>query len=90
MAVRLTLDKAGRVVIPKPVRERAGLAPGDTLELEQSGETISLRPVRASEPLTREQGIWMWRTGVPLTARETDQVLDQVRAERKHTIPASK
>ena len=33
MHSRLTLDKAGRIVIPKPLREELGrIEPGDTLE----------------------------------------------------------
>jgi len=31
--MEVTLDKYGRIVIPKPVRERLGLEAGSTLEL---------------------------------------------------------
>jgi AbrB family looped-hinge helix DNA binding protein len=41
----LTIDKAGRVVIPKALREELRLEPGDSLEMETSGESITLRPV---------------------------------------------
>jgi AbrB family looped-hinge helix DNA binding protein len=41
--VRLTIDKAGHIVIPKPVREELRLEPGDTLEIEKVGEQITLR-----------------------------------------------
>jgi AbrB family looped-hinge helix DNA binding protein len=36
MTSRLTVDKAGRVVLPKPVRDELQLSPGDSLELESS------------------------------------------------------
>ena len=37
--MKATIDKAGRVVIPAPLRERAGLVPGTEVEvtLEESG-----------------------------------------------------
>ena len=36
MNTRLIIDKAGRVVIPKPLREELNLEPGDSLEVELS------------------------------------------------------
>jgi AbrB family looped-hinge helix DNA binding protein len=46
--IRLTIDKAGRVVIPKPLREELHLEAGDALEMESAGEQITLRPVDTS------------------------------------------
>jgi len=46
MTARLTIDKAGRVVIPKRLRDKLHLAPGDAFQLESSEEEIVLRPVR--------------------------------------------
>lgn len=51
MTARLTLDKAGRIVLPKPLRDELRLGPGDTLEPENAGERITLRPVRSAVPL---------------------------------------
>jgi len=51
MKTRLTIDKAGRVVIPKPLREELHLEPGDSLEMESAGEQITWRPVRGTGPL---------------------------------------
>jgi AbrB family looped-hinge helix DNA binding protein len=44
MITRLTLDKAGRIILPKPLRDELRLEAGDTLEVESSGEEITLRP----------------------------------------------
>jgi len=82
MTTRITLDKAGRVVLPKPLRDELELSAGDTLELESRGEQIMLRPVRGSTPLEKERGIWVYRTGRPLTAATTDQTLRQIREQR--------
>jgi AbrB family looped-hinge helix DNA binding protein len=85
MKPRLILDKAGRVVIPKPLREELNLEPGDALELETTGEQITLRPVRGAGPLTKEQGVWVFRTGQPLPAAATDEILRQIREQRDRT-----
>ncbi|HUL16387.1 MAG TPA: AbrB/MazE/SpoVT family DNA-binding domain-containing protein [Terriglobales bacterium] len=61
MATKISVDKAGRVVLPKPVRDRLRLAAGDELELESEGERITLRPVRAKALLRKECGIWVYQ-----------------------------
>src|SRR2546425_12680271 len=83
MTTTLTLDKAGRVVLPKPVRDEMQLRPGDTLELESSGDRIVLRPRRGGTGLHKKQGIWVFSTGEPISAEATDDVLRQLRRERE-------
>jgi AbrB family looped-hinge helix DNA binding protein len=82
MSTYLTIDKAGRVVIPKSFREDLHLEPGDTLEMESIGEQITLRPVRGTGPLRKEQGVWVFYAGQPLSAAVTDDMLQQIRTER--------
>lgn len=82
MNTRLIIDKAGRVVIPRPLREELHLEPGDALELESVGEQISLRPVRGTGPLTKEHGVWVFYTGQSLPASATDEILQRIREER--------
>jgi AbrB family looped-hinge helix DNA binding protein len=82
MTTTLTVDKAGRVVLPKPVRDELQLAAGDTLELECSEDQIVLRPVRGTASLRKKRGIWVLRTGEPLSANVVDKTLRQVRNER--------
>ena len=82
MHPRLIIDKAGRVVIPKPLREELNLEPGDALDVESAGEQITLRPVRGIGPLTKERGVWVFHVGQPLPASATDKMLQQIREER--------
>ena len=82
MNSRLIIDKAGRVVIPKPLRDELHLEPGDALELETAGEQINLRPIRGTGPLLKEKGVWVFRSGQLLSASETDDMLEQIRADR--------
>jgi AbrB family looped-hinge helix DNA binding protein len=86
MTDRLTLDKAGRVVIPKPLRDQLQLVPGDVLDLESSGEQIILRPVRGTMPLQKERGIWVYRTGNPLPESIIDSAVRETREERHRQI----
>ncbi|HET7442802.1 MAG TPA: AbrB/MazE/SpoVT family DNA-binding domain-containing protein [Terriglobales bacterium] len=82
MVARLTIDKAGRVVLPKPVRDELQLAPGDSLELESSDQQIVLRPVRGTLALQKEHGVWVFCAGEPLSASTVKDTLREVRQER--------
>ncbi len=82
MITRLTIDSAGRIVLPKPLRKDLDLSPGDCLELESAGERITLRPVRGTAPLAKKKGVWVFRTGQPLPASATDDMLNQIREQR--------
>jgi len=59
MTAKITLDKAGRVVLPKSLREELRLGPGDALQLESEGERITLCPVRPQALLKKEYGVWV-------------------------------
>jgi AbrB family looped-hinge helix DNA binding protein len=83
MTTTLTLDKAGRVVLPKPVRDEMQLRPGDSLELESTEDRIVLRPRRGGSGLHKKQGIWVFSTGEPISAKATDETLRQMRRERE-------
>jgi AbrB family looped-hinge helix DNA binding protein len=82
MTSRLMLDKAGRVVLPKPVRDELQLSPGDSLELESSEQQIVLRPVRGTGPLRKKRGVWVFRTGAPLSAKTVTHAITEVRRDR--------
>src|SRR5271169_1080774 len=82
MTTHLVIDKAGRVVIPKPVREALRLEPGDALQMDTTGEHITLRPLRGTGPLEKEHGVWVFRTGAPLPVSVTDEMLGRIREER--------
>mgnify|MGYP001618181644 FL=1 len=82
MNATATIDKAGRVVIPKAMRDEMQLDPGDTLELECSGDQLSLRPARGTAPLKKERGIWVFRTGRPLPASAVRNAIREIREER--------
>jgi len=80
MTTKLTLDKAGRVMIPKPLRQELRLGPGDTLQLDSVGEQITLRPLRPKALLKKERGVWVYQ-GEPTGASVID-VIDRDREKR--------
>jgi AbrB family looped-hinge helix DNA binding protein len=82
MKTRVTIDKAGRITIPKRLQRELHLEPGDALEIKSAGQQIILRPVRGTSPLTKEHGVWVLHTGEPLPASATDEMLEQARGER--------
>ena len=51
--MRSTIDKAGRVVIPAPIRDRAGLLPGTALEITADDTGIRIERVAAGPKLVR-------------------------------------
>lgn len=82
MDAEVTLDRAGRLVLPKAVREELRLSPGDTLEVTVKGNEVTLRPRRAATALRKERGVWVFRTGQALSAEEAREALRQAREQR--------
>src|SRR5579864_6859237 len=83
MNTTLTVDKAGRVVLPKPVRDELQLAAGDSLELESSEDRIVLRPLRGTAGLRKKQGIWVLDVDEPLTVEAVNRTVRDIRRERE-------
>lgn len=88
MNTTVKLDKAGRVVIPKPLRDALRLDSGDSLSLEAAGDQITLRPVRSGSAMRKEHGVWVFRSGKKVSAAETDRLLENLRRERSRTNDA--
>ena len=61
MATKISVDKAGRVVLPKSLREKMRVEAGDDLLIEAEGDRITLRPLRREALLKKELGIWVYQ-----------------------------
>ena len=61
MATRISIDKAGRIVLPKALREKMRVEAGDDLLAEAEGDRITLRPIRQEALLKKELGIWVYQ-----------------------------
>jgi AbrB family looped-hinge helix DNA binding protein len=82
MDAKVTIDKAGRVVLPKMLRDQLHLNPGDTLELSVEGGQMTLRPQRDTSPLQKERGVWVFRSGEKLVTAEARETLHKIREQR--------
>jgi len=51
------LDKFGRVVLPKDIRDHLDLKPGQVLKVERADEEIILKPVEKELPLHIKNGV---------------------------------
>jgi AbrB family looped-hinge helix DNA binding protein len=85
MHAKVTLDKAGRLVLPKPIRDALRIVPGDTLEIECDDDRLVISPVRLRPGLQREQGIWVYRSGSPTTA-SIPGLIDRQRKQRMKSM----
>jgi AbrB family looped-hinge helix DNA binding protein len=86
MNATITVDKAGRVVLPKPVRDKLQIQAGDSLELDSSGGEIVLRPIRRTAQMRLRDGIWVFRTGQPISATSVNETIRQARDERSELV----
>jgi AbrB family looped-hinge helix DNA binding protein len=80
-----TIDKAGRVVVPKALRDALHLKPGDDLELEQREDSIVLRSRRPDTELVKKDGMWLVRHRKPFTYSIPDLIV-QHREDRIQTL----
>jgi len=73
--MKLKIDRAGRIVVPKPLRERLGLKAGAELEVVDRPERILLRMPERQSPMTQVNGLWVHR-GRPEPNAGWDRVID--------------
>jgi AbrB family looped-hinge helix DNA binding protein len=81
----ISLDKAGRVVLPKDLRDKLRLEAGDELLVEETGEQIILRPVRAQRTLKKERGVWVYQ-GARGAERSNESLPDLIDAAREKRL----
>jgi AbrB family looped-hinge helix DNA binding protein len=79
--MQATLDKFGRIVIPKRVRDDLGLEPGSVLKVEEQGDDILLKLVGEDPEAALEwkEGVLVF-TGEPLA--DLTNVVERDREER--------
>jgi len=79
--MRTTIDRAGRVVVPKSLRAALGLSGGDEVEITLEGERIELVPVPRKANLHKGPG------GLLVSAVGVGAGPDEVREELERTRP---
>jgi AbrB family looped-hinge helix DNA binding protein len=81
-----TIDKAGRIVLPKAVRDELQLTAGDSLELESSENQVLLRPARGKSRMYKKHGVWVLHTGRPLPPNVVKDTIQKGREEREQSL----
>ena len=57
--MRITMDSAGRLVIPKKIREEAGLRPGAVLDISCRDGQIEIQPASMRLRFLRRGALWL-------------------------------
>jgi len=64
--MRATIDSAGRMVIPKAIRDRLGLVPGD-VDIVIDGADVRIRPIADDAVVTDDGWLVVRASGAALT-----------------------
>jgi len=78
--VETTLDKFGRVVIPKKIRDHLGLKSGEVLRIERLEDEVMLKPLREESPLHNKEGVLIF------SGAATGNMIEAVRLHREEQI----
>jgi bifunctional DNA-binding transcriptional regulator/antitoxin component of YhaV-PrlF toxin-antitoxin module len=82
VAMELSIDKFGRVVLPKKLREHLGVGLSLKVEVKETPEGILLKPVRRESGLMMKDGILVHRGGGDNSHINWDTLVEDDREER--------
>ena len=83
--MKLKIDKAGRIVVPKPLRERLGFRANTQLEALEQPEGVLLKRMEQRPAMAKIDGLWVHQ-GVAEPGLSWERILDEVREERTDSI----
>jgi|SRR4030088_1708612 AbrB family looped-hinge helix DNA binding protein len=83
--MELKIDKSGRIVVPKALRERLGFKPDSELEAIEQPDGVLLKKAQARPSMVKVDGLWVHQ-GVPQPATNWERVLEDVREERTESV----
>lgn len=83
--MEVKIDKAGRIVVPKPLRERMGFLPETELEAVEQPGGVLLRRIEQIATMLKVDGLWVHQ-GVPEQGANWESLIDRVREERIEAV----
>ena len=83
--MELRIDKAGRIVVPKPLRERLGFKPDTELEAIEQPEGVLLKRVQQRPSMVKVDGLWVHQ-GSAEPGANWERILEDVREERIESV----
>ena len=81
--MRTTIDHGGRVVIPKSIREEAGLTAGTEVDIEFRDGRVGIEPVAVPMHLAKRAGGATIEIGAELPELTIEQVRDTLERVRR-------
>ncbi len=78
--MKTTLDRFGRVVVPKDIRDRLGLRPGAEIEIDEKGNEVVLKPVEHEPALMVKEGVLVY------SGKAAGDIKGAVRAHREERM----
>lgn len=78
----ITIDRAGRIVVPKALRERFGLIPGAEIEIEPVADGLHLRPRGTGPAFVEKEGLLVHHGGGELTELDSTAFINRQRESR--------
>jgi AbrB family looped-hinge helix DNA binding protein len=83
--MELRIDKAGRIVVPKPLRERLGFKPDTDLVAIEQPDGVLLRRVEQRPSMVKVDGLWLHQ-GSAEAGANWERILEEVREERVESV----
>ena len=80
--MHVSIDSAGRVLVPKHLRDELGLSPGTPLEIDVVDGHLELSAEHAPAKMAEGPNGPMVDNGTPLTDEEVRRTLEAVRERR--------
>jgi AbrB family looped-hinge helix DNA binding protein len=87
LTMEATIDRSGRIVIPKKIRDDFNLKPGSQIHIEETEKTIVLKPVCGEQNLVEKDGVLVF-SGAPVS--NIEKVLTEHREERMKSFGEEK
>ena len=83
--MELQIDRSGRIVVPKTLRDRLGFKPDTAIAAIEQPDGVLLKRVEEQPSMIKVDGLLVHR-GVPEPGANWERVLDDVREERIDSI----
>jgi AbrB family looped-hinge helix DNA binding protein len=80
----VSIDAAGRIVLPKRLRDSLHLSPGEPLIAEQRNEEIVIRRQKQAPGLVKDEatGLLVYDAGIPPGSEDVVALIDRDRERR--------
>jgi len=85
MNATVEIDKAGRIVVPKKLRDALHLVPGTRLRIESSGDRLVMEPALSDPQVILKDGMWVV-SGSPTVDIDIPDLIRQGYEERAKRI----